>query len=181
MRNAIISVYEKTRLDYLGEVLSRLDFNIYATTGTLGYLRDKKIRAFPVEEIAGNPAGFEDFITSLGFNTLIGALADEKPDFGNATIEKIDVVVYNFVRTWEVIKTLDDFNIGNVDLGGPTMIRAAAINYKHTLPIVSPSQYDALVDFPHITLEKRLELARTAFEYCSWYDNELSKLLMFRK
>jgi len=177
MPNAIISVYDKTKLDYLGESLNHLGFNIYATTGTLKYLHDQKIRAFPVENIASNPTGFDSFITSLSFNTLIGTLVNEKTSVDSVKIEKIDVVVYNFVRTWEVIKTLDDFNISHVDLGGPTMIRAAAINFKYTLPIVSPSQYDIVEDFPHIEDKKRLELAREVFEYCAWYDNKLSEFL----
>jgi len=68
---------------------------------------------------------------------------------------------------------LDDFNIRYVDLGGPTMVKAAAINYKYTLPITSPCQYSLLAKYPDLTIDERLELAKSAFDYCAWYDKKI--------
>lgn len=178
MPNAIISVYDKTGLDYLGKALNNLNFKIYATAGTLRFLRDNQIKVLSIEEIAKNPTGFEDILSSLSFNTLIGILANNKSRLAGVPIEAIDVVVYNFYQTWAEIKSLDDFNIQHVDLGGPTLIKAAAINYKNTLPITSPCQYTLLSNFPKISMETRLELAKEALEYCSWYDKKLSEILM---
>ena len=86
-------------------------------------------------------------------------------------------MVYNFVPTWEIIKSLSDFNILHVDLGGPTIVKAAAINYKRVLPVVSPQQYEQLTDIPHTKMSKRINFARTALEYCSEYDRRLSDFL----
>ena len=178
MPNAIVSVFDKTNLNYLGKILSNLGFNIYATAGTLNYFIEHKIEAFPVETIAKNPAGFGSLISSLSFNTLIGTLANNKSQLGDMPIELIDLVVYNFVPTWSEIKALDDFNVQHVDLGGPTMIKAAAINYKHALPIISPCQYALVPNFYKLSMKTRLELATKALAYCSWYDNKLSEFLM---
>ena len=124
-----------------------------------------------------NPHGVENYFSSLSFNSLVGTLTNEHVKIGDIFVENIDVVVYNFVPSWDVVKTYEDFNILNVDLGGPTIVRAAAINFKHALPIISPKQYPILRDFNSIDMQMRIELAQEAFAYCAWYDNCLNKHL----
>lgn len=177
MPNAIISVFDKTNIDYLGKILIEQNYTLYATAGTRKVLEENNITVHPVEEITDNPAGFENYVSSLSFSTVIGTLARDESQFSEIPIKKIDLVVYNFVPTWSEIKTLDDFNILHVDLGGPTIIKAAAINFKHTLPIVSPEQYKLLIDIDKIDLKLRVSLAESALSYCSWYENQLSKYL----
>lgn len=177
MPNAIISVYDKTNLKYLGEILEKQGFRIFATAGTLKVLNDNGIKAYHVKEISSNPIGFENFLSSLSFNTMIGTLTENVEQFNGFDIAKIDLVVFNFVPTWSEINGITDFNIQNVDLGGPTMIKAAAINFKHVIPVVSPEQYRLLNDIKSITLGERKELAVTALEYCSWYDQKLASYL----
>lgn len=177
MPNAIISVYDKTNLCYLGRVLRDYGFVIYATQGTRDYLLSHGISAQPVEEIAGNPPGFENFVSSLSFKTMIGTLSDDPNMLEACYICPIDLVVYNFVHTWDIITDLEDFNIRHVDLGGPTIVKAAAINFKHVLPIVSPDQYCLLEQYPNIPMDTRISLAKYALEYCADYDRKLSSLL----
>ncbi len=180
MLNAIVSVYNKNRADYLGHILQEKGFNIFASHGTFEYFRDKGIEACPVESITDNPFGFENYVSSLGFKSLMGVLDD-----GNMPIDllrkSINLVVYNFVPTWEIIRTRKEFNIHNVDLGGPTMVRAAAINYKNVLPIIRPEQYELIETFEQLDEEKRWGLARTALEYCSSYDNKLVEFMQYLK
>lgn len=177
MPKAIFSVYDKTAIEFAGKVLQSQGFDIYATPGTLRYLNNYQIQAFPVEDYCLNPQGFNDYFSSLSFNTLVGVLTDHSRQVKDFIIDKIDVVVYNFVPTWKIISNVHDFDIKNVDLGGPTIVRAAAINYKNTIPIISPSQYPILKDLYSISLETRIALARNAFDYCSWYDQQLSQFL----
>lgn len=177
MPNAIISVYDKTNLKYLGEILEKQNFRIYATAGTLKVLKENGIKAFHVEEISSNPIGFDKFFSSLSFNTMIGTLAEDVEQFSGFNITKIDLVVFNFVPTWSEINGINDFNIQNVDLGGPTMIKSAAINFKHVIPVVNPDQYGLLKDIKNITLRERIKFAATALEYCSCYDRKLALYL----
>lgn len=177
MPNAIVSVYDKTDIEKAGKILNELGVNIYATSGTYNYLLSKGINVRHIEDICGNPQGFERYFSSLSFNTLVGTLAEQHSTANDIFIEKIDIVIYNFVPSWELIHSSNDFNIQNVDLGGPTIIRAAAINYKNTLPIVSPSQYDILEHYNSIDIQQRKEYAREAFAYCSMYDTQLVNLL----
>ena len=177
MPNAIVSVYDKTDLELVGKTLKSFGFNIFATSGTLKYLETKQIQARPIEEYCLNPDGFSDYFSSLSFNTLVGVLSGENRQFANSVIKKIDVVIYNFVPSWEIIKKSQDFNIKNVDLGGPAIVRAAAINYLKTIPVVSPSQYPLLEKLFDMDTTTRKRLAQEAFDYCSWYDHKLSCLL----
>lgn len=177
MPNAIVSVYDKTDLELVGKTLKSFGFNIFATSGSLQYLEAKQIQAYPVEEYCLNPEGFSDFFSSLSFNTLVGVLSVENRKLANSLIKKIDVVIYNFVPTWEIINKMNDFNITTVDLGGPTIVRAAAINYLNTIPIISPSQYSLLEKLADMDVTTRKKLASEALEYCSWYDHKLSNLL----
>ena len=121
------------------------------------------------------------FFSSLSFNTLVGVLSKEKRRLNDQLIEKIDVVIYNFVPSWEIVNELKDFNIKNVDLGGPTIVRAAAINYLKTIPIISPSQYSILEKLFDVDISMRKKLASDAFDYCSWYDQQISHLLQSLK
>lgn len=177
MPNAIISVFDKTRIDFLGKILIEQGYTIYATCGTRKALEEYKIPVKPIEEITGNPMGFENFLSSLSFNTMIGALAENEAQFNKQPIEKIDLVVYNFVPTWSEIDSLNDFNILNVDLGGPTMIKSAAINYKYSLPVVDPKQYDSLKCIEGISMQTRKLYAIAALEYCAEYDKKLAEFL----
>lgn len=178
MLNAIVSLYDKEKIGYLGQVLQKQGFNIYATKGTLRSLAKVGIKAFPIEDITKNPSGYQNYVSSLSFNTLMGVLDDGKMPY-NPWLISINVVVYNFVPTWEIISSERQFNIENVDLGGPTMIRAAAINYKNVIPLVYPSQYELLEKYEMIDNKTRLLLAKTALEYCSIYDKKLSEYLQF--
>ena len=177
MPNAIVSVYDKTDLEFVGKILKSSGFNIFATSGTLQYLEAKQVQARPIEEYCLNPEGFSDFFSSLSFNTLVGVLSGENRQVAGFLIKKIDVVIYNFVPSWEKVNEINDFNIKNVDLGGPTIVRAAAINYLNTIPIISPSQYPLLENLADMDVITRKKIAGEALEYCSWYDHKLSNLL----
>lgn len=177
MPNAIVSVYDKTQLDRLGSLLSRLGFTVYATPGTRRALRAMGYDPRPVEQISGNPAGFEDFVSSFGFNTMIAALAKDRQWLVQHGICPVEVVVYDFVPSWELVTSLDGFDITSVDFGGPAMVKAAALNFARVIPIVSASQYGLLERYPDIDIRTRCALAQTALRACAAYDSKLAELL----
>ena len=177
MPSAIVSVYDKTNLERIGYVLNSKGYDIYATPGTYRYLQEHHIPANEIEEYCKNPPGYNCFFSSLSFNSLVGVLSADNVMVFDSVVKKIDIVVYNFVPTWDIISNVNDFNIANVDLGGPAIVRAAAINYLHTLPIVSPSQYPIIEQDGAISDVTRLKLAKDAFDYCSWYDQQSSRFL----
>lgn len=174
---AIISVYDKTGLDYVGKLLVAQNFEIYATEGTLNYLNMHGIKAEPVKKLMNNPVGFEDMFSSVSFTTVVGALSENDDQIIMCGSKRINLIIYNFVPTWEVIHGLNDFNIHNVDFGGPTMVRAAAINYKNVVIIINPSQYQLLSSFDSLSQKDKRELAKQAFEYTSSYDKELANYI----
>lgn len=178
MPNAIFSVHDKTDIEIAGSILESRGFDIFATQGTLRYLMEHHIKAYPIEDYCLNPKGIEDYFSSLSFNSMIGVLTDQSRQLDNLLIKKIDIVIYNFVPTWDIITDIQDFNIKNVDFGGPTIVRAAAINYKNTIPLISPSQYSLLEKLDTIDMQTRIALAKEAFDYCSWYDQQLSQFLV---
>ena len=174
---AIVSVYDKTNIEYVGRVLNSYGFDVFATPGTFRCLKDKQVRVLPIEEYCMNPPGFDGFFSSLSFNTLVGVLSSDNRMVADNLVESIGVVVYNFVPVWEIVDDLRGFTISNVDLGGPTIVRAAAINFLNTLPLVSPAQYPILENLDSIDYETRAKLAKEAFDYCSWYDRRLSRFI----
>lgn len=174
---AIISVYNKTGLELIGSQLENQQFIIYATKGTREYLKKHNISAKPVSSLMDNPEGFEDMFSSISFKTVVGTLSGKNEQIMMCGAQKIDLLIYNFVPTWEIIHNLKDFNIHNVDFGGPAMIRAAAINYKNVVTIVDPKQYHLLHRFDYIDQTERLKLAEQAFEYTSSYDKQLAVFL----
>lgn len=177
MPNAIVSLYDKTSLDYLGVLLDKLGFTVFSTQGTRRALKDLGHDSFPVEMISGNPDGFDNFVSSFGFKTMIATLDEDRTHLVSCGMCPIDLVVYNFVPSWEFISSLDQFNIRNVDFGGPAMIKAAALNFKNVIPIVSPLQYSLLEHYYDIDLQTRCNLAQEALKACSDYDRRLSELL----
>ena len=95
-------------------------------------------------------------------------------------LKNIDIVVCNFVRFEKVIRKLTDFNIKNIDVGGPLMVRAAATNFKHVLVIIDPNDYGKVAKAileNKITDKFRQQLAAKAFKYTYFYDYQIAKYL----
>lgn len=164
---ALISVYNKSGLEKLAKTLQKLGLSIIATGGTVGFLQKHGISYTPIEKITGNPESFNGRMKTISFEIMSGILFDR----GNAKqvkeanilkIPNIDVVVCNFYPFWEK-QTID-----MIDIGGPTMVRAAAKNFADVAVLVDPADYDVIEE--EITLDIKKRLAAKALSYVADYD-----------
>lgn len=185
---AIVSVSDKSKLVEFARRLQGIDIDIYSTGGTKKALEDAGVKVHKVAEMTGYPEILDGRVKTLHPVVHGGILARrDKPahmeELAKNKIEPIDMVVINlypFVQT--VSKdgvTLEDA-LENIDIGGPTMIRAAAKNFPSVLVIVDPQDYDMIADKlakGQVTLEDRKKLAQKAFQHVAMYDTAISQYL----
>ena len=151
---AILSVYDKTGVVAFGKKLSDSGVNIISTGGTYKQLSDSKIEVTAVKEVTGFPEILDGRVKTLHPKIYGGLLArrDNKDDItqiSDHSISTIDLVAVNLYPFSEAISnpncTLDDA-LENIDIGGPSMLRAAAKNFKDVIVIVDPNDYDQVAD-----------------------------------
>ena len=177
-KRALISVYDKNGIVKFVKDLVKLDWEIISTGGTAKVLRKSGIKVIPIERITGNSEVFDGRMKTISFQIEGAILFDRKnkkhqKEAKKLGIKPIDMVVCNFYP-FEKEKTLE-----NIDIGGPTMIRAAAKNYKYVTVILDPKDYPRIIKFLQNkgeVLEKvRLELAKKAFQKTAKYDQKIAK------
>ncbi len=160
-KKALISVADKKGIVELSKTLKSLDFEIIATGGTQQLLVENGIESIKVSEYTG---GSE----SERVKTLSQKIAKEILETG-----EIGLVVCNLYPFFaQQGKKLDEM-IEFIDIGGVTLIRSAAKNYKKVAVVFDPGQYEGITDvLRNETLDEsyRLELARNALDYIAWYD-----------
>lgn len=174
---AIISVTDKTGVVEFAKGLAKLDFEIISTGGTGKALQEAQVPFLSVEEVTGFPEMMDGRLKTLHPKIMGGILADRtKPSHLAALkehgIELIDMVVVN----------LYDFegnpSIERIDVGGPSMLRAAAKNYEHVVPVMKPSDYALILGqlrgHGSVSLATRLKLAEEVFKSTSAYDMHIA-------
>ncbi|MFY9612445.1 MAG: bifunctional phosphoribosylaminoimidazolecarboxamide formyltransferase/IMP cyclohydrolase, partial [Tissierellaceae bacterium] len=154
MKRALISVFDKEGIVEFAEALTKLGWEIISTGGTSKVLSEAGIDILEVEEITNFPEILDGRVKTL--NPYIhGGLLYKRDDEGHVkTIEEmgigaIDMVVnnlYPFEKTVNTEGISQAEIIENIDIGGPSMIRAAAKNYRHVSVIVDPKDYDLVLD-----------------------------------
>lgn len=185
-KTALISVFNKKNIVAFAKTLQALGYKIIATEGTGKELEKQNIDYQLAEEISKNPSGLESCIKTISFNIQAGILFDRLNPLHlnrikDLKIEKIDLVVCNFVSLDQAVKSILDFNISNVDVGGPLMVRAAATNFKHVLIVIDPDDYQRVGEalYQNLVNDKlRQSLAAKAFAYTAKYDEELKEFLL---
>lgn len=183
---ALISVYNKDNIVWFSRQLQDLGYNIISTGGTANVLEDNGLNVTPIEEITGFPEIFDGRIKSISTQTTGGILFDRTnsqhvEEAEKYNIRQIDIVVSNFYPFEEIIKkpdvTLDEV-IKNIDIGGPTMIRAAAKNFLNTLVVVDPNDYADVVAYLKSNEKNNLfqqKLAARAFAHQHEYDRIIAQ------
>ncbi|MCA9837778.1 MAG: bifunctional phosphoribosylaminoimidazolecarboxamide formyltransferase/IMP cyclohydrolase [Trueperaceae bacterium] len=182
MARALLSVSDKTGLVDFATLLSDLGYELLSTGGTFKTLSEAGLEVQKVADITGFPEILEGRVKTLHPRIHGGILA--KRNYGHLqelsehSISPIDVVVVNLYPFRETVAkpgVSEDEAIENIDIGGPTMIRAAAKNYAGVLVLVDPSDYarvgDALKQGKADSL--RRELARKAFAHTAAYDSAI--------
>jgi len=184
---ALLSVYDKSDIVPFAKKLIQLGFTIISSGGTAQTLTKHTIPVTPVEKITGNPESFDGRMKTISFQIESGILYDRtKPkhtqDAQELEIPQIDIVVCNFYPFDRVVdqSTNESKAVEQIDVGGPTMMRAAAKNYKHVYAVFDPADYDrVIVEIAGGSSNGayRRELAAKTFSYLSWYDAHIAGYL----
>src|SRR3954467_5955286 len=177
---ALISVSDKTGLVDFARGLSALGIEILSTGGTASLLSGEGIKVRQVQDFTGAPEMLGGRVKTLHPKIHGGILADRsKPDHladvQAQNVELIDIVVCN------LYPFRSDPSIELIDVGGPTMVRAAAKNHAHVGVLVDPAEYaPALAELragAALSPATRARLARTAFETTAAYDLAIAEWL----
>ncbi|MDA3862125.1 MAG: bifunctional phosphoribosylaminoimidazolecarboxamide formyltransferase/IMP cyclohydrolase [Melioribacteraceae bacterium] len=178
---ALLSVSDKTGIANLAKKLVELGYEILATGGTAKLISDSGIEYTGVEEYASFPEIFSGRVKTLQPKIFGGILMrrDDESDQIEAkenNVLPIDIVCVNLYPFPEVVKRSDielQEKIENIDIGGPSLIRASAKNYKYVSVLTNPDQYEeflAELSGGEVKLETRERLASAAFSHTSYYD-----------
>ena len=179
---ALISVSDKKNLKNLLKVLTKHNIKLISSGGTFKEIKKLKFKCLEVSEYTNFPEILDGRVKTLHPKIHAGILSkrnnkSHSKDLKNNNFEKIDLVIVNF---YPFEKTLEKTNnhlkiIENIDVGGPTMVRAAAKNYNDVTVITSPSQYEELIDEIKInkgstSLLFREKMSLEAFSETAYYD-----------
>ncbi len=183
MKTALISVSDKTNLVDFAKKLALLGVEIISTGGTYKILTENNINAIEASEVTQFPECLDGRVKTMHPKILGGILYLRDNEEHIETIEKlgmkhIDIVIVNLYPFLETIKKEDhtfDMAMENIDIGGPSMIRAAAKNHKYVSVVTDPKDYDELLS----ELEKNQKpseefnkkLAAKAFAHTAFYDS----------
>jgi len=190
IQKALLSVSDKSGLAGFAERLAALDIELLSTGGTSKALVEAELEVTEIDDYTGSPELFGGRVKTLHPKVHGGILhrRDNKDDLKDARkhdVPAIDLVVVNLYPFEETIRregvTLEEA-IEQIDVGGPTMIRAAAKNYKSVAIVVDPADYDAVADEleandGETSLATRERLAIKAFQRTAAYDTAISTYL----
>ncbi|XBC43354.1 MAG: bifunctional phosphoribosylaminoimidazolecarboxamide formyltransferase/IMP cyclohydrolase [Buchnera aphidicola (Meitanaphis flavogallis)] len=181
IRNALISVFDKTGIIEFAQKLIQNKINLFATSGTKKILKASGIKATDVSKYTDFPEIMSGRVKTLHHKIYAGILARSDHDkniINKYNIIPIDLVIINFYPFFEILnKKKSNHNniIESIDIGGPTIIRAAAKNYNYVTIVTKPHYYHNIIKEieqknNQISYETRLELAHTALQYVFNYD-----------
>lgn len=184
MKNAILSVSDKTNIEDFASKLIENDYKVFSTGGTKKALENAGIEVYSVSELTNFPEIMDGRVKTLHPGVHGGILANRSiPEHLTALkeqdIDLIDLVVVNLYPFKETVKKEDvteDEAIENIDIGGPTMLRAAAKNFKFVTTVVDPSDYNEVIE--RIASDKldedyRKSLMVKVFKHTNDYDNAI--------
>ena len=180
IKRALLSVSDKTGIVELATALQQIGCEIISTGGTRKKLEDAGIATTEISTVTGNPEAFGGRMKTISFNIESALLFDREKDADEAAalnIKAIDLVVCNLYPFQKVLEKGADFDtlIENIDIGGPTMIRAAAKNFKYVATVTQPQDYTALIQQLEenngaLSQDFRQQLMCKAFNHTADYD-----------
>jgi phosphoribosylaminoimidazolecarboxamide formyltransferase/IMP cyclohydrolase len=186
IERALISVSDKKGIVEFSRALTQLGIEVVSTGGTATLLRDHKIPVKDVAELTAFPEMMDGRVKTLHPKIHGGILAlRENPEhfakMKEHGIKAIDLVVVNLYPFEATVARGARFEeiVENIDIGGPTMVRAAAKNHKHVGVVVDPQDYDSVLAELHangvsLTPSTRYRLFRKAFQHTAHYDGAIS-------
>jgi phosphoribosylaminoimidazolecarboxamide formyltransferase/IMP cyclohydrolase len=186
---ALISVTDKSGIVEFARSLEQLGIEILSTGGTAGTLRDGGVRVLDISDYTGFPEMMDGRVKTLHPKVHGGLLGrrDNEQDLqmmDRHGIKSIDLVVVNLYQFEQAVAkegcTLEDA-VENIDIGGPSMIRSAAKNFKDVTVVIDPSDYSRVLEeisqSGETTVETRFDLAKKVFALTSHYDKAITDYL----
>ena len=197
VRHVLASVFDKTGLEeFMPELLKiNPEITIFSTGGTYAKLKEilgeeAESCLTQVSDYTGQPETQGGLVKTLDFKIYLGLLTETYNDAHNEDIKRtgsihIDMVIGNLYPFQDTISQPDvtvEMARGNIDIGGPCMIRASAKNYIRVASVVDPSDYNAIISEMKanngaISLDLRYRLAQKAFQYTAVYDRTIADFL----
>jgi len=189
IKRALISVSDKTGIVDFAKELDKLGVEIISTGGTAKILSEAGIKVINISDVTGFPECLDGRVKTLHPKVHAGILAmrsnpahmEQLKELGIDTIDMVVINLYPFKQT--ILKGHVELEeaIENIDIGGPTMIRAAAKNYQDVVVMVDPADYapvlEELKNSGDVSLKTKFKLAYKVFEHTSHYDTLISKYL----
>lgn len=182
IQSALISVFHKTGLDEIILKLNELGVTIYSTGGTYQFINSLGVEAITVESVTDYPSILGGRVKTLHpkvFGGILGRreLTEDQEHFKAFDIPEIDLVIVDLYPFEETVASTDNEQeiIEKIDIGGISLIRAAAKNFKDVVIVPSAQQYKSLLSLlkeqgGETTLAQRKQFARDAFNVSSHYD-----------
>ncbi len=197
IERVLVSVYDKSGLNALIPALVEInpEIKFYSTGGTYTRLKSFlgtrfETNLIKVADYTGQPEMQGGLVKTLDFKIYLGLLSetynqDHKEDLNRCQAVELDMIITNLYPFIEVISrpaATAEMARGNIDIGGPTMIRAAAKNFLRVAPLTDPEDYSNIISElknsgGFLTLKTRFTLARKAFELTAGYDRAIAAYL----
>jgi phosphoribosylaminoimidazolecarboxamide formyltransferase/IMP cyclohydrolase len=180
IRRALISVYDKSGLEHLASGLHDAGIELVSTGSTAARIASLGIPVTSVDQVTGFPECLDGRVKTLHPRIHAGILADQRRpehrdqllDLGISPFELVVVNLYPFASTVAGGASFDEC-VEQIDIGGPSMVRAAAKNHPSVAVVVSPTKYDEILyaaTHGGLTLAQRRNLATDAFRHTAEYD-----------
>ena len=186
IKTALISVSDKKDLKPLLNILKKNKIKIISSGGTYKEIKKLKFKCFEVSDFTGSSEILGGRVKTLHPKIHAGILNKRNnkshlKDLKNNNFENIDLVIVNFYPFEKTLKTTKNHNkiVENIDVGGPTMVRSAAKNYKDVTVITSSDQYEEFINElkknnGSTTLNFREKMSQIAFTETAYYDSIIS-------
>ncbi|MFH1087995.1 MAG: bifunctional phosphoribosylaminoimidazolecarboxamide formyltransferase/IMP cyclohydrolase [Chloroflexota bacterium] len=185
---AVISVSDKAGVVDLARDLGKLGWEIFTTGGTMKTLQDAGLKVSSISEVTGFPEILDGRVKTLHPKIYGGILARRElpahmgqlKEHRIATVDMVVVNLYPFLATVTRPGTSLEEAIENIDIGGPSMIRAAAKNYADVLVVVDPADYAWIVEklkAGGLDAASRKKLAAKAYQHTASYDTMVAQYL----
>ena len=186
IKSALISVFDKTNLKPLLQILKKNNVKLISSGGTFKEIQKLKFKCLEISKFTGSNEILGGRVKTLHPKIHAGILNKRNnkshlKDLKNNKFENIDLVIVNFYPFEHALRKTKNHNkiIENIDIGGPTMVRAAAKNYKDVTVITSTNQYFELIDQLKInkgstTFNFRKKMSQIAFTETAYYDSVIS-------
>lgn len=187
IQSALISVFYKDGLENIVKLLSELGITIYSTGGTQEFIEKLGIKVIPVENLTSYPSILGGRVKTLHpsvFGGILGKRDDEAhvKEMKQYNIPELDLVIVDLYPFEETVASTTDEKliIEKIDIGGPSMIRGAAKNFKDVLVVAAKKEYAALEQLlrdqkGETTIDQRKAFAAKAFETVAHYDVAIAK------